>query len=160
MQSSRIHWILRGFAPLNDESPLRLPESRRDDGSSHSSSYASNPVSFTQKTDHLFSHQYIRIFLNMEKKSYTYILFSQRNGTLYVGVTNNIKRRVTEHKEKLFPGFTSRYRVDKLGYFEEYNDIRLAIQREKELKGWSRNKKITLIESTNPHWNDLFYELQ
>ena len=96
----------------------------------------------------------------MEKKSYTYILFSQRNGTLYIGVTNNLKKRVTEHKEKIVPGFTSRYEVDKLGYFEAYNDIRIAIQREKELKGWCRNKKITLIETTNPHWNDLFYELQ
>ena len=96
----------------------------------------------------------------MEQKSYTYILFSERNGTLYVGVTNNIIRRVTEHKEKQIPGFTQQYRVDKLGYFEEYNDIRLAIQREKELKGWNRKKKIALIESINPHWNDLFYELQ
>jgi putative endonuclease len=96
----------------------------------------------------------------MEQKSYTYILFSERNGTLYVGVTNNIIRRVTEHKEKQIPGFTQQYGVDKLGYFEEYNDIRLAIQREKELKGWNRRKKIALIESANPHWNDLFYELQ
>jgi putative endonuclease len=113
-----------------------------------------------KKTDLLFFNLYIHIFLNMEKKSYTYILFSQRNGTLYVGVTSNLKNRIIEHKEKHFPGFTSRYGVDKLGYFEEYNDIRLAIQREKELKGWNRNKKISLIESSNPHWNDLFYELQ
>ena len=77
----------------------------------------------------------------MEQKSYTYILFSQRNGTLYIGVTNDIIRRVTEHKEKQIPGFTQQYGVDKLGYFEEYNDIRLAIQREKELKGWNRKKE-------------------
>jgi len=96
----------------------------------------------------------------MEKKSYTYILFSQRNGTLYIGVTNDIKRRVTEHKEKHFSGFTSCYGVDKLGYFEEYNDIRLAIQREKELKGWTRKKKIALLEASNPQWKDLFFELQ
>ena len=96
----------------------------------------------------------------MEKKSYTYILFSQRNGTLYVGVTSNLKKRITEHKEKLIPGFTQKYNVDKLGYFEEYNDIRLAIQREKELKGWTRKKKIALLEASNPQWKDLFFELQ
>ena len=96
----------------------------------------------------------------MEKKSYTYILFSQRNGTLYVGVTSNLKKRITEHKEKLIPGFTQKYNVDKLGYFEEYSDIRLAIQREKELKGWTRKKKIALLEASNPQWKDLFFELQ
>ena len=96
----------------------------------------------------------------MEPKSYTYILFSQRNGTLYVGVTSNLKKRITEHKEKLIPGFTQKYNVDKLGYFEEYNDIRLAIQREKELKGWTRKKKIALLEASNPQWKDLFFELQ
>ena len=100
------------------------------------------------------------IFLLMEPKSYTYILFSQRNGTLYIGVTNDIIRRVTEHKEKRIPGFTQQYGVDKLGYFEEYNDIRLAIQREKELKGWTRKKKIALLEASNPQWKDLFFELQ
>ncbi len=96
----------------------------------------------------------------MENKSYTYILFSQRNGTLYVGVTNDLKRRITEHKEKMIPGFTQRYGVDKLGYFEEYNDIRLAIQREKELKGWNRKRKLALLEGFNPQWKDLFFELQ
>ena len=96
----------------------------------------------------------------MEPKSYTYILFSQRNGTLSVGVTSNLKKRITEHKEKLIPGFTQKYNVDKLGYFEEYNDIRLAIQREKELKGWTRKKKIALLEASNPQWKDLFFELQ
>ena len=100
------------------------------------------------------------IFKYMEKKSYTYILFSQRNGTLYVGVTSNLIKRITEHKEKIIPGFTAKYNVDKLGYFEEYSDIRFAIQREKELKGWTRKKKITLLKGFNPHWKDLFYELQ
>ena len=92
-------------------------------------------------------------------KSYTYILFSQRNGTLYVGVTNNIKRRVKEHKEKLVPGFTQKYGVDKLGFFEEYTDIRFAIEREKEIKGWTRKKKLALLESFNPEWKDLFFDL-
>ena len=93
------------------------------------------------------------------RKSYTYILFSQRNGTLYVGVTNDIKRRVKEHKEKIFPGFTQKYGVDKLGYFEEYTDIRFAIEREKEIKGWTRKKKLVLLESFNPTWKDLFFDL-
>ena len=96
----------------------------------------------------------------MENKSYTYILFSQRNGTLYVGVTNDLKRRITEHKEKMIPGFTQRFGVDKLGYFEEHNDIRLAIHREKELKGWNRKRKLALLEGFNPQWKDLFFELQ
>ena len=77
-----------------------------------------------------------------------------------MGVTSNLKKRITEHKEKLIPGFTQKYNVDKLGYFEEYSDIRLAIQREKELKGWTRKKKIALLEASNPQWKDLFFELQ
>lgn len=95
----------------------------------------------------------------MNKQGYTYILFSQRNGTLYTGVTSNLKKRITEHKEKSIPGFTKKYGVDKLGYFEEYNSIHLAIEREKEIKGWSRKKKLFLIEGTNPQWKDLFFEL-
>ncbi|MCQ2125228.1 MAG: GIY-YIG nuclease family protein [Fibrobacter sp.] len=95
----------------------------------------------------------------MEKHSYTYILFSQRNGTLYIGVTNDLKRRVSEHKSKAIPGFTQKYGVDKLGYFEEYNDIRFAIEREKVLKGWRRDRKIKLLESVNPTWKDLYFDL-
>ena len=95
----------------------------------------------------------------MNQKSYTYILFSQRNGTLYVGVTSNLIKRVKEHKEKRFPGFTQKYGVDKLGYFEEFPNIRFAIEREKVLKGWTRKKKLALLESFNPMWKDLFYEL-
>ena len=108
----------------------------------------------------VFSYPLFVLSQPMENKSYTYILFNQRNGTLYVGVTNDLKRRITEHKEKLIPGFTQRYGVDKLGYFEEYNDIRLAIQREKELKGWNRKRKLALLEGFNPQWKDLFFELQ
>lgn len=95
----------------------------------------------------------------MEKHSYTYILFSQRNGTLYIGVTNDLKRRVSEHKSKAVPGFTQKYGVDKLGYFEEYNDVRFAIEREKVLKGWKRERKIKLLESMNPTWKDLYFDL-
>jgi putative endonuclease len=86
---------------------------------------------------------------------FTYILASKKNGTLYTGVTNDIERRVYEHKHKLTPGFTSRYNVNRLVYYEEYNDIRDAIAREKQIKGWLRKKKIALIESTNPNWDDL-----
>ena len=86
---------------------------------------------------------------------YVYILASKKNGTLYTGVTNDIERRVYEHKHKLTPGFTSRYNVNRLVYYEEYNDIRDAIAREKQIKGWLRKKKIALIESMNPNWDDL-----
>ncbi|OWV06149.1 GIY-YIG nuclease family protein [Fibrobacter sp. UWH3] len=95
----------------------------------------------------------------MEKHSYTYILFCQRNGTLYIGVTDDLKRRVSEHKSKAIPGFTQKYGVDKLGYFEEYNDVRFAIEREKVLKGWKRERKIKLLESMNPTWKDLYFDL-
>jgi putative endonuclease len=86
---------------------------------------------------------------------YVYILASKKNGTLYTGVTNDIERRVYEHKHKLTPGFTSRYNVNRLVYYEEFNDIRDAIAREKQIKGWLRKKKIALIESMNPNWDDL-----
>jgi putative endonuclease len=90
---------------------------------------------------------------------YVYILASKRNGTLYVGVTNDLLRRVFEHKRKMVKGFTSKYSVDKLVYYEQSNDVRIAIQREKQIKWWKRNWKIKLIEDFNPDWNDLYYEL-
>ena len=88
-------------------------------------------------------------------KSYIYILFNKRNGTLYTGVTSDLKKRVYEHKNKLYDGFTSKYDVNKLGYYEEYNDIKQAIEREKQIKVGSRKKKIILIESMNSEWKDL-----
>ncbi len=88
-------------------------------------------------------------------KSYIYILFNKRNGTLYTGVTSDLKNRVYEHKNKVFEGFTSKYDVNKLGYYEEYNDIKQAIEREKQIKAGSRKKKIALIESMNADWKDL-----
>ncbi|MCQ2061071.1 MAG: GIY-YIG nuclease family protein [Fibrobacter sp.] len=94
----------------------------------------------------------------MQEKSYTYILFNRPNGTLYVGVTNNLKRRIQEHKS-LIKGFTAKYKVDKLGYFEEHTSIVLAIEREKKIKAGSRQKKLDMISSMNPEWKDLFYEL-
>ena len=91
--------------------------------------------------------------------SYVYILSSGRNGTLYIGITNDLVRRVWEHKAKIVKGFTSQYRVDKLVYYEEHQDITMAIQREKLLKKWLRKWKINLIEKNNPYWQDLFNQL-
>src|SRR5712692_5200126 len=80
---------------------------------------------------------------------------SGRTRTLYVGVTNNLERRAYEHQDKRFPGFTSKYRLDRLVHFEEHADVRAAIEREKQIKSWRREKKVTLIESVNPKWRDL-----
>src|SRR5215210_4405192 len=88
------------------------------------------------------------------KTYYVYIMASQSR-TLYVGVTNNLERRVHEHKHKLIEGFTSKYNINKLVYYAETNDVRDAITREKEIKGWLRKKKKALIEDANPDWQDL-----
>jgi len=88
---------------------------------------------------------------------YVYIL-TNRSKTIYTGVTNDLQRRLYEHRNKMIPGFTSKYRIDKLVYFEETNDIEVAIAREKQIKGWLRAKKIALIESINPQWEDLSKE--
>ena len=98
-------------------------------------------------------HQGVRI------KYYTYILASKRNGTLYTGMTNNLRYRSAQHKTGVIPGFTSRYGVKLLVYFEEFNDPRDAIAREKQLKWWKRKWKLQLIESVNPEWRDLSIEL-
>jgi putative endonuclease len=94
------------------------------------------------------------------KQYYVYILASKRNGTLYIGVTNDIVRRVYEHKNKLIEGFTKKYNIDILVYFEPYNDIRLAIVREKRMNAWKREWKIKLIEEQNPEWKDLYNQLR
>lgn len=90
---------------------------------------------------------------------FVYILASQRNGTLYVGVTNDIVRRVQEHREGLVEGFTKRYQVKLLVHYEVHQDIREAILREKRIKRWLRPWKIQLIEATNPQWVDLWPSL-
>ena len=95
----------------------------------------------------------------MNKKGYVYILFSQRNGTLYVGVTSNLVKRVYEHKNKFVEGFTKKYGVDKLGYYEIFDDIENAINREKQIKKLYRRQKISLIEANNPDWEDLYYSI-
>ena len=92
-----------------------------------------------------------------EFQYYVYIL-TNKSGTLYTGVTNNLERRVYEHKNHLIDGFTKKYKIDKLVYFEETDDVSTAIAREKQIKGWRREKKIALIESINPHWKDLSEE--
>ncbi len=91
----------------------------------------------------------------MSKEYYVYIMASKRNGTLYTGVTNKLERRVYEHKNDIVKGFTSKYKVHMLVYFEETNDINDALEYEKRLKKWNRAWKIELIEKDNPDWKDL-----
>ena len=95
----------------------------------------------------------------MDKQYFVYILTNKRNTVLYTGVTNNLKRRVYEHREKLVSGFTKKYNVYKLVFYEITNSIEVAIQREKQIKGGSRQKKIDLINGMNPGWRDLYEEL-
>jgi putative endonuclease len=90
---------------------------------------------------------------------FTYILASQKNGTLYIGVTNNLLKRIDEHRNKKASAFTKKYNVNKLVYYEECGDINAAIQREKQLKNWKRSWKIKLIEDFNPEWKDLYDKL-
>jgi putative endonuclease len=97
--------------------------------------------------------------LSSMKNYYVYILASKRNGTLYIGVTDNIIKRVYQHKSGLTEGFTKKYRVSRLVYFEQTNDVLSAIEREKRLKKWKRQWKIELIEGYNPEWRDLFEDL-
>ena len=84
-----------------------------------------------------------------------YILSNWNNQVIYIGVTNNLERRLYEHKNKLIDGFTKKYNIDKLVYFEETADVKSAIEREKQLKGWIRERKNSLINSVNPDWKDL-----
>jgi putative endonuclease len=88
------------------------------------------------------------------KQYYVYII-TNRSRTLYAGVTNDLIRRIYEHKNHLVKGFTDKYNITKLVYYETTNDVKSAIEREKQIKGWLRRKKIDLIESVNPEWKDL-----
>ncbi len=92
----------------------------------------------------------------MQKQGYIYILFNKRNGTLYTGVTSNLVQRIYQHKNKVIDGFSKKYDIDKLGYYEVFDDIESAIIREKQIKSGSRSNKIKLIESLNPEWKDLY----
>lgn len=88
-------------------------------------------------------------------KTYCVYIIASKSGTLYVGVTSNLKKRVYEHKNHLIPGFTDKYKINRLLYFETISDPASTINREKQLKKWRRNKKIKLIDSLNPEWKDL-----
>jgi len=94
------------------------------------------------------------------KNYYVYILASRKNGTLYVGVTSNLAFGIHEHKNDLIEGFTKRYKVHDLVYYEEFNDVYEALKREKRIKVWKRNWKIELIEKSNPEWSDLSHLLK
>lgn len=93
------------------------------------------------------------------KQYFVYILASKRNGTLYLGITNNLLKRVYEHKNNLIEGFTKKYNIHTLVCYEVYNGIYDAIAREKRIKKWNRRWKIELIEKFNPEWEDLYYHL-
>jgi putative endonuclease len=93
------------------------------------------------------------------KQYYVYILASKKNGTLYIGVTNNLPKRVYEHKNNLIEGFTRKYNVHNLVYYESYSDIYAVIAREKAIKKWKRAWKIELIEKSNPLWKDLYCDI-
>ena len=95
--------------------------------------------------------------MGRENQYYVYIM-TNKSRTLYVGMTNNIKKRVYEHKKKLIEGFTKKYNINQLLYFETFGDSNSAIDREKTIKGWLRNKKIELLNQTNPHWKDLSHD--
>ncbi len=88
-------------------------------------------------------------------KTYYVYIMTNKTRTLYTGVTNNLERRVMDHKRKVFPGFTAKYHLDRLVYYEAFGDIRYAIQREKQIKGWLRAKKVALIIARDPEWRDL-----
>ncbi len=91
----------------------------------------------------------------MNHQYYVYIITNKKDGVLYIGVTNDLERRMFEHKNKLVKSFSSKYNLDKLVYFEQYSSVNEAIKREKQLKKWNRQWKIDLIKKDNPNWNDL-----
>jgi putative endonuclease len=90
---------------------------------------------------------------------YVYILASQKNGTTYIGMTNDLIRRTSEHREKMIAGFSRQNNTTKLVYYEQYTDVQDAIVREKKMKKWNRPWKIELIEKNNPEWRDLWFDL-
>jgi putative endonuclease len=91
----------------------------------------------------------------MPNRTYFVYIAASRSRTLYTGVTNNLQRRITEHRMGTLPGFTKLYKIHRLAYFESFGDIRDAILREKQIKSWRREKKVALIEAANPTWADL-----
>lgn len=99
------------------------------------------------------------IIIPMAKNGYVYILASGQNGTIYVGVTSDLRRRLDEHRTHAAKGFTDKYNITRLVWYEQHDDIESAITREKQLKSWRREWKLKLIEDINPEWNDLAEEL-
>ena len=97
--------------------------------------------------------------MSIERSYWVYILASRIGGTLYIGVTNDLVRRVYEHKMGLADGFTKKYGIHRLVYFEQYSEVEAAILREKRLKKWNRAWKIQLIEALNPNWDDLYPQI-
>jgi putative endonuclease len=97
-------------------------------------------------------------FHHPDVRDYFVYILGSKSGVLYIGVTNDLTRRLFEHKQKLIAGFTSKYNISRLLYFETFENIADAIAREKQIKGWRRSKKTALIESTNPTWLDLSME--
>jgi len=95
----------------------------------------------------------------LKEQFYVYIMSNHKNGTLYIGVTSNLPARVFEHKSELIEGFTKKYHLHNLVYYEVYEDVRSAITREKQLKKWKRNWKINLIKKMNPQWRDLYPDI-
>ncbi len=95
----------------------------------------------------------------MEKNYYVYILSSQKNSALYIGVTSDLIKRIWQHRQKLVKGFTEKYNINKLVYFEQFRDPENAIRREKRLKKYNRKWKIELIEKSNPDWKDLYEDI-
>lgn len=95
----------------------------------------------------------------MSKSYYIYIVTNYNNSVLYVGVTSNLVKRIYEHKEKLVEGFTKKYNVNKLVYYEVFDDVNYAIAREKQLKAGSRKRKINLIKKFNDEWKDLYFDI-
>lgn len=95
----------------------------------------------------------------MKDHFYVYILASQRNGTLYIGVTSNLQKRIFEHKSEITGGFTTEYGVKTLVYYEVFDDFENAVTREKNIKAWKRDWKLELIEKSNPNWRDLYNDI-
>ena len=122
----------------------------------HCGGFSNNP---RQKIFDFRGNPVYNFGMNTKKQYYVYILFNKRNGTLYVGVTSDIIKRIWEHKNKVVKGFTEKYGVDKLGYYEMVEDINVAIEREKQLKAGKRKTKLDLIESINPTWRDLYEDI-
>jgi putative endonuclease len=95
----------------------------------------------------------------MNKQPAVYILASKRNGTLYIGVTSDLVKRIWQHKNNMLEGFTKRYSVHQLVWYELHSSMQSAIEREKRMKGWKREWKLELIESMNPKWQDLYHKI-